>query len=215
MRQAHSLTWKTRSEPLRSVRVHRHDARALPWPDESVDFILTSPPYLTAYDYADVFELPLLWLWPGTLMTTRSQIIGTRVVGRRVTKPVLSDIGTRRRIVEELYVRHPASGVAAARYFKDLDQCLTEMVRTLRHGGRLALVLGNSMLRGVAVPNTTIVEELLESAGLQRIYRGERRIGARSLPPWRDPKTGRFRSTGDGSAVPVYRTESVIIYRKP
>jgi hypothetical protein len=38
------------------------DARNLPCEDEKANLIVTSPPYVTSYEYADLHQLPLYWL---------------------------------------------------------------------------------------------------------------------------------------------------------
>ena len=43
-------------------RIFRGDARAVPMPDESVDFVLTSPPYLSVLDYSWNNWLRVWWL---------------------------------------------------------------------------------------------------------------------------------------------------------
>src|SRR5207248_2369085 len=43
----------------------RADARQLPFPDESVDLVITSPPYLGMIDYVLANRLTYLWMnWP-------------------------------------------------------------------------------------------------------------------------------------------------------
>jgi len=42
--------------------VERRDARDLPSESNSVSLIVTSPPYVTSYEYADLHQLTALWL---------------------------------------------------------------------------------------------------------------------------------------------------------
>ncbi|MBI2862084.1 MAG: hypothetical protein HYX89_04620 [Chloroflexi bacterium] len=43
-------------------QLHCADARSLPLADESVSLVVTSPPYVTSYEYADLHQLSALWL---------------------------------------------------------------------------------------------------------------------------------------------------------
>ena len=45
-----------------SVVLKCDDARAVPCQNDSVNLVLTSPPYVTSYEYADLHQLALLWL---------------------------------------------------------------------------------------------------------------------------------------------------------
>ena len=38
------------------------DARTIPAKDNSISLIVTSPPYVTSYEYADLHQLTALWL---------------------------------------------------------------------------------------------------------------------------------------------------------
>jgi tRNA G10 N-methylase Trm11 len=43
-----------------SSKIFCTDARTVPVKDESVDLIITSPPYVTSYEYADLHQLTAL-----------------------------------------------------------------------------------------------------------------------------------------------------------
>jgi len=58
--------------------VRRGDARQLPWPDASVHLVVTSPPYVTSYEYADLHELTALWLGGvAELTASKADFIGS------------------------------------------------------------------------------------------------------------------------------------------
>lgn len=206
--------WRlTGSTPV-TAEVYWGDARALPAADASVDLIVTSPPYVTAYDCTEVFELSILWLDEDP-RELRQQVIGTRVIGGKAGLPEIPPGAPWREMVEQVYHRHRRSGVAAARYYQDMDTALREAVRVLRPGGHIALVTGNSILRGIPMPNASFFARMLESCGLRRVHWSERPVNGRSLPPVRDAATGRFlKAPRDGSVV-AYRTETVMVYQKP
>jgi len=54
------------------------DARTTPAKDDSVSLIVTSPPYVTSYEYADLHQLTALWLeYTKDLSDFRKRFIGT------------------------------------------------------------------------------------------------------------------------------------------
>jgi len=45
-----------------SAKMYRRDStKTLPLNSNSIDLIITSPPYVTSYEYADLHQLSLLW----------------------------------------------------------------------------------------------------------------------------------------------------------
>jgi SAM-dependent methyltransferase len=95
----------------------------------SIDAVVTSPPYAGTYDYADQHQLRLDFLG---------------ISDRRFRS---REIGSRRGF------RREAGGRAGAlrRWNKDLGAVLGEIGRALRHGGRAAVVLGDSLAGGAAI----------------------------------------------------------------
>lgn len=62
------------------------DARSLPWTDASVDLLVTSPPYSTCYEYAELHQLTRLWFERHGLITQDVQqhtYIGSKGVSAR------------------------------------------------------------------------------------------------------------------------------------
>ncbi|PJF28394.1 MAG: hypothetical protein CUN52_13245, partial [Phototrophicales bacterium] len=60
------------------------DARQSPVADNSVSLVVTSPPYVTSYEYADLHQLPALWFaYTDDLSQFRKQFIGTAYHHRR------------------------------------------------------------------------------------------------------------------------------------
>ena len=63
------------SKPLKAVR---GDARAMPLPDSSVDFVLTSPPYINVFNYHQHYRRSAEILGYDLLLTARSEIGSNR-----------------------------------------------------------------------------------------------------------------------------------------
>lgn len=118
-RRIFSLSDAMCSEPLvrESFLVARASAEALPWRDESVDCIVTSPPYFAMIDYALANRLSYLWFGL-SMESDRSREIGARFKRRRLASSV--------------------------EYLEQMDACSREFLRVLRPGGYAAIVLGCS-----------------------------------------------------------------------
>lgn len=165
--------------------VRRGDARTLKdLEDESVDLVLTSPPYLNAIDYLRGHRLALVWLGHqvGPLRETRSVSVGAERSLPKENTPI--DVSP--------YVMEKADAVIAPRhwgwlrrYACDMDVILRQLERVVKRNGRIVLVLGNSFLRGVVIDNAGLVEALAKHIGFHVRDQHTREIPARRryLPP--------------------------------
>ena len=164
--------------------VKREDARRLESvEDESVDGIVTSPPYLNAIDYLRGHRLALIWLGyrVSEIREIRAESIGAeRVEDGEIPRELrrFITVGQDARIER----RHLGW---IRRYLVDMGSVLAEMRRVLKARGSAVLVVGNSVLRGAQVDNAGIVEALAEGKGFRCVGRDVREIPAhrRYLPP--------------------------------
>ena len=165
--------------------IRRGDARYLnSVGDESVDIVLTSPPYLNAIDYMRGHRLSLIWLGHRyrDLSRTRSNSIGSE---RRpdalfegehhlAVKAAMGDLSALGR-------RHQGM---VERYVMDMYKMMGEVVRTLKPGGKATFVMGNSCLKGVYIENSQALAKAGELLGLGEPTKHERELpsGSRYLP---------------------------------
>ncbi len=166
-----ALNW---SENIPSARARLADARKLPLPADSVDGLITSPPYANRHDYSRVFhiDLLLLGLSESEVKELRYQSIRSHVEAQRPT-------GCKRRLqkyrepdsVKSLLEKLPRDGDSRIKrllkgYFEDIYLSLFEVGRLLRPGGRAAYVVGNVRHAGLMVPVDEIIAELASQANL-------------------------------------------------
>ncbi len=175
-----------------------------------VDLILTSPPYVTSYEYADLHQLSSLWLdFVQDYRALRKGSIGSSY---NHTLP-LSDVEklneTARNIILQLRQTDvPASKIhSITRYFLDLQQTAEKCSRMLHPGGMAFFVIGDTEYKGVPVQNSKhLIQSLLET-GFSHIKIGKRKISKKILTPYRD-QFGRFSS--NDTAKKVYHEEWII-----
>jgi DNA methylase len=109
------------------------DARSVPFIDTgSVSLVVTSPPYLNAYDYHKYHRQRLHWI-DGDIAFARDFEIGSH---DEFTKP----------------------NATANQYFLDLKDCFAEWWRLLKRRGRCLLLIGDAIVnkRPVAVADTFV-----------------------------------------------------------
>lgn len=186
-RSAERLACRLESDPPPgNVKIELGDARDLrAIDDSSIDAVITSPPYLNAIDYMRGHKLSLVWM--GHQIGEMRVIRGGSIGAERAPDP--KDFHS---VAHELV---PALGDLEAlplstrrmidRYVADLFKVMREIRRVLMPGGRAALVVGNSCLRGVFIDNSAAVASAAESVGLVSIERIERELppSRRYLPP--------------------------------
>jgi DNA modification methylase len=124
------------------------DAQHLPLPNDSVDLIITSPPYASnAIDYMRAHKFSLIWLgYPiDELGHRRAEYIG----GESTTDITFEQLpGRAAQIVKELTELDAKKGQVVHRYYSEMDRVLREMYRVLRPGKAAILVVGTSIIRG-------------------------------------------------------------------
>lgn len=166
-----------------AVVVHKGDARSLSLDNDSIDLVLTSPPYLNAIDYLRCSKFSLAWMGHaiGGIRRIRSAAIGTEV-GMYKNDDETRDII--HRAIPQSRLR-PRDEAILARYVDDMRQVVQETARVLVGEGSAVYVVGENTMRGTFIPNSAILEDLADTAGLQLVSSHSRELPAnrRYLPP--------------------------------
>lgn len=170
--------------PPGRTRILEGDARELSEVlSNSVDAVVTSPPYLNAIDYLRGHRMSLVWLgWTlKELRRIRAESIGAERApssrsGKDIELIVTAMIGA-----SELPSRHLKM---VTRYALDLHGLLEQVRRVLKAGGRATMVVGNSCLKGTFIQNAAGVAQAAWLFGLKEIGRSERDLptSSRYLP---------------------------------
>jgi DNA modification methylase len=196
------------------VEPHCADARQLPLADASAQLIVTSPPYLTSYEYADLHQLTMLWygdiLGVVPLKEFRRRFIGTAACSG---KPINMGSQIAQTIVDALQECCPEKAREAAVYFTEMRECFLEMWRVLKRGGYACIVIGNTRLCGVEILNAQVFVEQMLSLGFELHQIILREIPRKMLPPTRDKETGKFAKATEADFL-AYPHEYILILRK-
>jgi len=213
-----ALPKKVRENITEYAQVHLEDCRNIPADDNQISLIVTSPPYVTSYEYADIHQLTMLWLYPDTKFPEfRQKFIGTQQPKDPTTKQIHSQIANQ--TVEKLKQNNGKKSYknAVLNYFAEMQQTIEEFQRVLKPKGKAAIVIGNAKLDGVNIPNAEAITEIALNTNfkLSRIIKRRLPNGAKFLPTIRDPKTGCFTSNNAKHKRIVYPHEYIVILSKP
>lgn len=168
---------------LPRARVLTGDCRALPFADQSFDYVITSPPYLKAIDYLRGHKLSLVWF--NYRISSLMNLRGTNVGSNRGLADDKND-----RIIEKMVSRPECLSRRNLNmlrlYLCDLEKSVEEMSRVLRARGRAFFVIGDCIAGGVSVKNSYALQEFSEMHGLVPTRKALRRmipVSKRYLPP--------------------------------
>jgi DNA modification methylase len=188
------------------------DARTIPTKDNSISLIVTSPPYVTSYEYADLHQLTALWLeYTKDLSDFRKRFIGTSYHSK---KDLILNSSIAESIRKELLEIDKKTAEEVSTYFSEMNQVFVEMKRMLKKGGKTCIVVGNTSLKGVKILNAEVFVEQLQNLGLKVVDVIKREIPSKNLPSIRDKKTGKFASITDKNKVSAYPTEYILVMEK-
>jgi DNA modification methylase len=191
----------------RAPNIQIGDARRLKIRDNSIDLVLTSPPYLNAIDYIRCSKFSLFWMGCSAvdLRNIRGRSVGSEVGGYNATL-CATQIIKNLNLNAHLSRRHTA---VLARFVEDMTKALEEVSRVLVPGGRAIYVIGENTIRGVYIRNSKLIVAVARQAGLLL-----HRRTTRALPPNRRylPPPGGSRE----AALDVrMRREVILWFRKP
>jgi len=195
-----------------NCEIRLEDARKTSLKNESVGAIITSPPYVTSYEYADIHQLTAYWYeYISDLPGFRKKFIGTFHSLNQETK-INSALG--QLIVNKLLKKDKRKAKEVANYFNDMFSVATEMHRVLAKNGHACLVIGNTTFLGVKVKSADVFAEILQSLGFNLVQVIKRSIPNKLIPTIRDKKTGKFSKLKNKDSKLVYPEEYILIAKK-
>lgn len=190
------------------------DARQTSINGGSIDTIITSPPYVTSYEYADIHQLTGYWLrYISDINEFRKKFIGTSYPATD-SPSILGSSKLARKIVLELQRKDSRIARNVSYYFQDLDGVTKEMNRILKIGGYVCIVVGDTVIKDVHIRSAEVIWEYLKDKGFKKITITKRSIPHKLMPTLRDKTTGKFTSRRSRNCKEVYPDEFIIIAQK-
>lgn len=175
-----------------------------------IDLIVTSPPYVTSYEYADLHQLSSLWLdFAEDYRQLRKNSVGSRYNVENLKYNELNSIG--REIITQLSSIDKYKMRSVCRYFLDMQQAADVSYKLLKRNGLAIFVIGNTEYKEIKINNSEHLVESLYDCGFQKVYVSKRKISGKILTPYRDEK-GKF--AAHEGIKEVYGEEFVVAGRK-
>jgi len=195
------------------------------WPmkTESVDLIITSPPYVTSYEYADLHQLSLLWFgddknafkqwnkFSEEFTEFKRKFIGTS--NKKNNKGDFNSV-TADTIVQSLMTVNKSLAANVTNYFLDMKKVFKEMYRVLKNGKKACIIIGNTNISGVDILNAEVTAEQMQAIGFSEVEFIKREVPNKMITPWRDTKTGKFTSRSNPQKKRAYEFEYILVLSK-
>lgn len=158
--------------PLFSLQVA--SSEALPETTESIDFVLTSPPYCTRIDYAiaTALELAVLGIPRDEFRNLRKSLMGTCTVNKSVSHEIPDEWGKTCCAFLRKLKAHPSKASATYyfknhfQYFNSLFNSIREIGRVLKPHGACVIVVQDSFYKDVHNNVPRVVSEIANINGL-------------------------------------------------
>jgi len=165
--------------------VRRTDARRVSFlAPQSIDLIVTSPPYLNAIDYLRGHRLSLIWFGYRLeeLRGVRSVSIGAE---RSATGRLNQAEAWAKESVADYEKLCRRDAALVVRFAKDVDRLCRSMARVAKPTSSLVFVMADSQLRGVKVSNSDICKRAAKRHGFELVNESVRALpsNSRYLPP--------------------------------
>jgi len=202
------LPEKVRNNIKEYLNIKIGDAKKQPVSDNSVDLIVSSSPYVTSYEYADLHQLSTIWLdLTDNLTDYKKGFIGTsykKYENRKLKSKIAMGI------INQISEKSKKMAKEIEAFSIDMQEVFKESFRILKPGGRCCYVIGDTRLKGVDILNAEVFAESLQHSGFELDRIIKREIPSKILPQKRDEKTGRFASNNNANSE-AYPIEYIVI----
>jgi DNA modification methylase len=167
-----SISLLSRKTPSQNIN-HKSEifcasSEQIPLDSNTIDIVLTSPPYCTRIDYAKstLIELSILGISPEKVNTTiRRSLMGTTAIKKDQDQSAPLPSGKCTELLENIQ-KHPSSGSKSyysknfRQYFISLNNSIAEISRVLKPGGSAYIVVQGSHYKELEIDLPGIFCEL-------------------------------------------------------
>jgi len=122
--------------------------------DNSIDAVITSPPYYFSLDYVGKDKIAYEYLNEVGLLKETMEDIKNLYLGMKINPDLQFRSLLEKRIIT---------------YFEDLRKSVYEMTKVLKPGGKIAIIIGDSTVNGKKLPTTKKTNEFALENGLKHI----------------------------------------------
>jgi DNA modification methylase len=161
---------------------------------DSVDLIITSPPYVGAQKYIRASSLSLGWLdmaYDGQLRPLERQTVGREHFSKAEIGSITA-VGIRKadKLLSKVRKINPIRAHIAWTYLSEMERALLSMYRILRRGSNLVMITGPNTICGLHFDTPCFLEQLAHRVGFTTRFKLIDHIRSRGLMTKRNKTAG-------------------------
>ncbi len=174
--------------------------------NESVDIIVTSPPYgdsRTTVAYGQFSRLANEWL-----SIENAAQIDSRLMGGKICKETYSfDSDLLNQAVGKIAEEDEKRAKEVAAFYHDYQKSVKNVAKTVKKGGYACYVVGNRKVKGIVLPTDEITKFLFENQGFDHTETVIRNIPNKRMPSKNSPTniTGKTDTTMNNEYIVIMR----------
>lgn len=137
---------------------------------DSVDLVLTSPPYAGAQKYIRASSLSLGWLGlaeTGQLKPLENATIGREHLPAADVRKLETSVAAANAVISRISRKNPLRAAICATYLNEMEAVFDEVCKVVRPRGKLILVIGNNEVCGQEFMSSDYLCEMIERTGFQ------------------------------------------------
>ncbi len=161
---------------LGKTKIISEDARRIKNKElkNKIDLVVTSPPYINAFDYVRSLRLENAWLnyfGDSNISEIKKNQIGTESISAAVYKEEIMTMGikTLDTILKKIYLIDKKRAYVVYNYFQDMQENIISVRNLLKNNSHYIIVIGDSVIREIEVPTHIILTEIAEKNEFQLV----------------------------------------------
>jgi len=176
--------------------------------NESIDIVLTSPPYgdsHTTVAYGQFSRLANEWLG----VENANQIDNNLMGGKRQKEICIFDSKALNDSLEKIALKDEKRAMEVSSFYYDYQKSIENVAKTIKKGGYACYVVGNRKVKGEVLPTDEITKDFFENQGFSHVETIIRNIPNKRMPSKNSPTnvTGKKDETMNKEYIVIMRKE--------
>jgi len=176
-------------------------------PAQSIDLVVTSPPYgdsRTTVAYGQFSRLSLQWL---DLSEEKVRNLDKRMLGGKPASSCIFNFKspTLEKIIKAVSKQDDLRAREVLSFYIDFHKAAVEINRLMRPKATICLVVGNRTVKGIKIPTDEIMAEIFEELGYSHRETIVRRIPSKKMPRRNSPTNVK------GATISTMNEENLVI----
>ena len=174
--------------------------------NESVDIIITSPPYgdsRTTVAYGQFSRLANEWLDIENATQIDSKLMGGKIYREKCT----FDSEILNQVIQQIAEEDEKRSKEVTAFYYDYQKSIENVAKTVKKGGYACYVVGNRKVKGITLPTDEITNYLFKNQGFEHIETVIRNIPNKRMPSKNSPTNivGKLGTTMNNEYIVVMR----------